>query len=62
MMLDMSTASARRLVLVPGRATTTSTRSEAALRRYRLARDRVEDPGGRRRDPERFAHLKRAYD
>ncbi len=61
-MLFMSTASARRLVLVPGRRTTTSSRAEAALRRYRLARIRVEDPAQPRRDPQRFAHLKRSYD
>ncbi len=61
-MVGMSTASARRLVLVPGRRTSSASRAEAALRRYRLARVRVEDPGARRRDPARFAHLKRAYD
>ena len=61
-MTSMSTAAARRLVLVPGRRTVTSSPAEAALRRYRLARVRVEDPGSRRTAPERFAHLKRSYD
>ncbi|HEX8102832.1 MAG TPA: hypothetical protein VF533_09480 [Solirubrobacteraceae bacterium] len=62
--MSTATATARRLVLVPGRRTSSSSPAEAALRRYRLARVRVEDPAAarRRRDPERFAHLRRAYD
>jgi|GEM_PF-6734721 hypothetical protein len=59
-MLPMnSTASAlpvRRLALVP----TTAGRSEAAVRRFRLARLRLEDREVAR--AERFAHLKRAHD
>jgi hypothetical protein len=45
----------RRLVLVP-----TNGRSEAAVRRFRLARLRLEDREVAR--AERFAHLKRAHD
>jgi hypothetical protein len=45
----------RRLALVP-----TAGRSEKAVRRYRLARLRLEDREVAR--DERFAHLKRAHD
>jgi hypothetical protein len=45
----------RRLALVP-----TSGRSDASVRRYRLARLRLEDREVSR--AERFAHLKRAHD
>jgi hypothetical protein len=45
----------RRLALVP-----TSGRSDASVRRYRLARLRLEDREVAR--AERFAHLKRAHD
>ena len=45
----------RRLALVP-----TDGRSDASVRRYRLARLRLEDREVAR--AERFAHLKRAHD
>ncbi len=45
----------RRLALVP-----TAGRSDAAVRRYRLARLRLEDREVSR--GERFAHLKRSHD
>jgi hypothetical protein len=45
----------RRLALIP-----TSGRSAASVRRYRLARLRLEDREVAR--AERFAHLKRAHD
>jgi hypothetical protein len=45
----------RRLALVP-----TSGRSDGAVRRYRLARLRLEDREVER--TERFTHLKRAHD
>jgi hypothetical protein len=45
----------RRLVLVP-----THGRADAAVRRYRIARLRLEDREVAR--AERFAHLKRAHD
>ena len=45
----------RRLALVP-----TTGRSDSAVRRYRLARLRLEDREVAR--AERFAHLKRAHD
>jgi hypothetical protein len=45
----------RRLALIP-----TSGRSDASVRRYRLARLRLEDREVAR--AERFAHLKRAHD
>jgi hypothetical protein len=45
----------RRLTLVP-----TNGRSDATVRRYRLARLRLEDREVAR--AERFAHLKRAHD
>jgi hypothetical protein len=45
----------RRLALVP-----TAGRSDAAVRRYRIARLRLEDREVAR--AERFAHLKRAHD
>ena len=45
----------RRLALVP-----TNGRSDAAVRRYRLARLRLEDREVAR--AERFAHLKRTHD
>jgi hypothetical protein len=47
--------SVRRLALVP-----TTGRSEAAVRRFRLARLRLEDREVAR--AERFAHLKRGHD
>ena len=46
----------RRLALVP----TTNGRSDAAVRRYRVARLRLEDREVAR--AERFAHLKRTHD
>ena len=45
----------RRLALIP-----TGGRSDASVRRYRLARLRLEDREVARAD--RFAHLKRAHD
>ena len=45
----------RRLALIP-----TSGRSDAAVRRYRIARLRLEDREVAR--AERFAHLKRTHD
>jgi hypothetical protein len=61
MMLHMTSpaiAPTRRLVLVP--AEPRSGRSDASVRRYRLARLRLE---GRDVPPsERFAHCKRSYD
>jgi hypothetical protein len=57
-MTSSATAPARRLVLVP--AEPRSGRSDAGVRRYRLARLRLE---GREVPPaERFAHCKRSYD
>jgi hypothetical protein len=50
-----STRPVRRLALVPTRG-----RSEAALRRFRIARLRLEDREVAR--AERFAHLKRSHD
>jgi hypothetical protein len=47
--------SVRRLALVP-----TAGRSDAAVRRFRLARLRLEDREVSRAD--RFAHLKRSHD
>ena len=47
--------SVRRLALVP-----TTGRSDAALRRFRMARLRLEDREVARAD--RFAHLKRSHD
>ena len=60
-MVGMASTSAaalpvRRLTLVP----TANGRSDAAVRRYRLARLRLEDREVAR--AERFAHLKRAHD
>jgi hypothetical protein len=59
-MVGMASTSAaapvRRLTLVP----TTNGRGDAAVRRYRLARLRLEDREVTR--AERFAHLKRAHD
>jgi hypothetical protein len=53
-----ATAPARRLVLVPAEPRTG--RSDGAVRRYRLARLRLE---GREVPPaERFAHCRRGYD
>ena len=49
---------ARRLVLVP--ADPRAGRDDAAVRRYRLARLRLEDRDVRPAD--RFAHCKRSYD
>jgi hypothetical protein len=53
-----ATAPTRRLVLVP--AGPRSGRDDAAVRRYRLARLRLEDRDVR--PAERFAHCKRSYD
>jgi hypothetical protein len=53
-----ATAPTRRLVLVP--ADPRSGRGEAAVRRYRLARLRLEDRDVR--PAERFSHCKRSYD
>jgi hypothetical protein len=61
MMLPMtSTAAAatRRLILVP--ASPRADRGDAAVRRYRLARLRLE--GREVARAERFDHVKRAYD
>jgi len=63
----MTRSAARRLVLLPAgsrRPAAPASPAEAALRRYRLARVRVEEPApaAARRDPARFSHLKRAYD
>lgn len=52
-------AAANRLVLV-GPARGSRGRDGAAVRRYRLARLKVE--GHRRPDERRFEHLKRTYD
>jgi hypothetical protein len=61
-MVDMNSAAAtspglpiRRLALIP-----TSGRTDASVRRYRVARLRLEDREVAR--AERFAHLKRAHD
>ena len=57
-MTSPATAPVRRLVLVP--ADPRAGRGDAAVRRYRLARLRLE---GRDVPPaERFAHCRRAYD
>ena len=53
-----ATAPARRLVLVPAAASTG--RGEASVRRYRLARLRLE--GREVPREQRFAHVKRTYD
>lgn len=53
-----ATAPARRLVLVP--ADPRTARSDAGLRRYRLARLRLE--GREVPAAERFAHCRRSYD
>jgi hypothetical protein len=53
-----ATASTRRLVLVPAEPRTT--RSDAGVRRYRLARLRLE--GREVPAAERFAHCRRSYD
>ncbi len=53
-----ATSPARRLVLVP--AETRTARSDAGLRRYRLARLRLE--GREVPAAERFAHCRRSYD
>ncbi len=49
-------ASGRRVLLLP-----VSDRSEAVVRRYRLARLSLE-PRGPRQGDERFAHLRRGHD
>jgi hypothetical protein len=55
---SLASAPTRRLVLVP--ADPRSGRNEAGVRRFRLARLRLE---GREVPPaERFAHCKRSYD
>jgi hypothetical protein len=57
-MTSPATAPVRRLVLVP--AAPRAGRSDAAVRRYRLAKLRLE---GRDVPPaERFAHCRRSYD
>ena len=53
--LSTSGVPVRRLALVPAAG-----RSDGAVRRYRLARVRLEDREVER--AERFAHLKRAHD
>ncbi len=53
--LSLATPPVRRLALVA-----TDGRSDATVRRYRLARLRLEDREVAR--AERFAHLKRTYD
>ena len=59
-MLTMNSAqAANRLVLV-GPARASRGRDSTAVRRYKLARLRVE--GQRRPGDERFTHLKRQYD
>jgi hypothetical protein len=57
-MTSPSAAPTRRLVLVP--ADPRAERGDAAVRRYRLARLRLEDRDVRPAD--RFAHCKRSYD
>jgi hypothetical protein len=57
-MTSSAPAPTRRLVLVP--ADPRAGRGEAAVRRYRLARLRLEDRNVR--PDERFAHCKRSYD
>jgi hypothetical protein len=56
--MTSSTATARRLVLVP--ASPRADRGDAAVRRYRLARLRLE--GREVARAERFDHVKRTYD
>ncbi len=51
-----ATSARRRLTLVPADAR----RTEAPLRRYRLARVQLE--GGSISNRDRFAHLRRSYD
>lgn len=55
--MTASAAPARRLVLVPS-TSYRDQRSDARLRRYRLARIRLEGKA----PAERFAHLKRSHD
>ena len=57
-MTAASISAANRVVLVPARAA--RGRDSAAIRRYRLARLRVE--GERKVDQPRHDHLKRVYD
>jgi hypothetical protein len=57
-MTSSTAAATRRLVLVP--ASTRTERGDAAVRRYRLARLRLE--GREVARAERFGHLKRTYD
>jgi hypothetical protein len=56
--MTSSTAATRRLVLVP--ASPRAERGDAAVRRYRLARLRLEGRDVAR--SQRFDHLKRTYD
>ena len=56
--MNSSAAAARRLVLVP--APPRADRGDAAVRRFRIARLRLE--GREVPHAERFAHVKRAYD
>ena len=58
-MLYMTTAAANRLVLI-GPARGSRGRDNAAIRRFRIARLRVE--GTQRPDKPAHAHLKRTYD
>ena len=58
MLAMTSPAAARRLILVP--ASPRAERGDAAVRRYRLARLRLE--GREVARAERFDHLKRTYD
>jgi hypothetical protein len=57
-MTSTAAAATRRLVLVP--ASPRADRGDAAVRRYRLARLRLE--GREVARAQRFDHLKRAYD
>ena len=56
--MTSSTVATRRLILVP--ASPRADRGDAAVRRYRLARLRLE--GREVARAERFGHLKRTYD
>ena len=58
MLVMTAAATTRRLVLVP--ATPRAERGDAAVRRYRLARLRLE--GREVARAERFDHVKRTYD
>jgi hypothetical protein len=61
MIFAMTAPSARRLVLVPvepRRSAPAAESAESVVRRYRLARRRLDGPT----PPDRFGHLKRAHD